>query len=104
GARFGPETGAYGLRNPWRITCDGETGHGWVGNNGQDQWEQAYFIHRGENYGWSVMEGGHPFYPTRAAGPTPIVPPTIEHPHSEARSLTGGIVYYGRALPDLRGA
>src|SRR5262249_27819812 len=103
-ARFRPETWAYGLRNPWRITCDAETGHIWVGNNGQDQWEQAYFVRRGENYGWGVMEGGHPFYPSRTAWPTAISPPTIDHPHSEARSLTGGIVYYGRALPGLRGA
>src|SRR5262249_37299294 len=60
---FRPETWAYGLRNPWRITCDAKTGHIWVGNNGQDLWEQAYFIRRGENYGWSVVEGSHPFYP-----------------------------------------
>jgi hypothetical protein len=103
-ARFRPETWTYGLRNPWRIACDAATGHVWVGNNGQDQWEQAYFIRRGENYGWSVVEGGHPFYPNRRAGPTPITPPTIDHPHSEFRSLTGGIVYYGQKLPELRGA
>ncbi len=101
---FRPETWAYGLRNPWRITCDAKTGHIWVGNNGQDLWEQAYFIRRGENYGWSVMEGSHPFYPNRQAGPTPFAKPTLEHHHSEARSLTGGIVYYGQKLPELRGA
>jgi uncharacterized repeat protein (TIGR03806 family) len=99
-----PETWAYGLRNPWRITVDRQTGHIWVGNNGQDLWEQIFFVRRGDNYGWSVMEGSHPFYPNRQAGPTPFVKPALEHPHSEARSLTGGLVYYGQKLPELRGA
>jgi glucose/arabinose dehydrogenase/mono/diheme cytochrome c family protein len=99
-----PETWAIGMRNPWRMTCDRETGHLWVGNNGQDLWEQVYLITRGANYGWSVTEGGHPFYPNRQVGPAPIVKPTVEHPHSESRSLTGGIVYYGAKLPELRGA
>ncbi|HZV03461.1 MAG TPA: PQQ-dependent sugar dehydrogenase [Gemmataceae bacterium] len=98
-----PETWAYGLRNPWRITVDQKTGHIWVGNNGQDLWEQAYWIEKGANYGWSVMEGSHPFYPSRKAGPTPFTKPTVEHSHSEARSLTGGIVYYGSKFPELQG-
>ena len=76
GAR--PETWAYGLRNPWRMTVDHKTGHLWVGQNGQDLWETAHLIRRGENYGWSVYEGSHPFYLNRKLGPTPVVPPTIE--------------------------
>jgi uncharacterized repeat protein (TIGR03806 family) len=99
-----PETWAYGLRNPWRITVDQKTGDIWVGNNGQDLWESAYLIHKGENYGWSVVEGSHPFYPNRKAGPTPFIKPTLEHHHFESRSLTGGIVYYGEKFPELRGA
>ncbi|HVR87094.1 MAG TPA: PQQ-dependent sugar dehydrogenase, partial [Planctomycetota bacterium] len=102
GAR--PETWAYGLRNPWRITCDRATGDLWVGQNGQDLWEQVYLIHRGENYGWSVLEGGHPFYPDRKAGPTPFTKPLVDHPHSEFRSLTGGFVYHGDEFSELRGA
>jgi uncharacterized repeat protein (TIGR03806 family) len=102
GAR--PETWAYGFRNPWRLHVDPKTGDVWVGNNGQDLWEQVYLVQRGANYGWSVMEGGHPFYPNRKAGPTPISKPLIDHHHSEARSLTGGIVYHGSKLPELRGA
>ena len=99
-----PETWAYGLRNPWRLTFDERTGHLWVGQNGQDLWEQAYLVNKGENYGWSVTEGSHPFYPDRKPGPTPIVKPTVEHHHSEFRSLTGGIVYYGKKYPELQGA
>ncbi len=102
--RFAPETWAYGLRNPWRIACDTKTGHIWVGNNGQDLWEQAYFVRKGDNFGWSVVEGSHPFYEKRTVGPTPIMKPTIEHHHSEFRSLTGGIVYHGKKLPELQGA
>lgn len=99
-----PETWAYGLRNPWRMTVDEKTGHVWVGNNGQDLWEQVYFVRKGDNYGWSVMEGSHVFYDDRPRGPTPFVKPTFEHHHSESRSLTGGVVYYGSALPELNGA
>jgi uncharacterized repeat protein (TIGR03806 family) len=98
-----PETWAYGFRNPWRMTVDRRTGDIWVGNNGQDLWEQAYLVQRGANYGWSVYEGGHEFYINRKLGPTPHVKPTVEHPHSEFRSLTGGVVYYGKKFPELRG-
>jgi len=99
-----PEIWAYGLRNPWRMSIDPKQGHVWVGNNGQDLWETAHLVKRGDNLGWSVYEGSHPFYPERQRGPTPIVPPTIEHSHAEFRSLTGGVVYYGDKLPDLNGA
>ncbi|MBC8355150.1 MAG: PQQ-dependent sugar dehydrogenase [Planctomycetes bacterium] len=102
GAR--PETWAYGLRNPWRMSVDPKTGHVWVGNNGQDLWEQIYLVERGANYGWSVYEGGQLFYATRQLGPTPVSKPTFDHPHSEARSMTGGVVYYGNEHPNLRGA
>ena len=99
-----PETWAFGLRNPWRMTVDRKTGDLWVGNNGQDLWEQAYLVNRGDNFGWSVYEGSHIFYANRTLGPVPHVKPTLEHPHSEARSLTGGVVYYGSRLPELKGA
>ena len=97
------EIWAYGLRNPWRLCVDRPTGQIWVGNNGQDLWETAHLVRRGENYGWSVHEGSHLFYRHRRRGPTPVVAPTFEHPHSEARSLTGGVVYRGARLPDLDG-
>lgn len=99
-----PEIWAFGFRNPWRMTFDKKTGQLWVGQNGQDLWEQVYVVQRGGNYGWSVQEGGHPFYPDRPRGPGEIIPPVVEHHHIEARSLTGGIVYYGSKLPELQGA
>ncbi len=98
-----PELFAYGLRNPWRLTVDALTGQVWVGNNGQDLWETVHLVRPGENYGWSVYEGSHPFYINRKLGPHPLTLPTAEHPHSEARSITGGVVYHGAKWPDLRG-
>jgi glucose/arabinose dehydrogenase len=99
-----PETWAYGLRNPWRITADPESGQIWVGQNGQDLREYAHLLERGANYGWSAYEGSREFLKDRLAGPSPFTPPTIEHDHSEFRSLTGGIVYRGSRFPDLVGA
>lgn len=99
-----PETWAHGFRNPWRVTCDAKTGHIWVGENGQDHWESVKLIEKGANYGWSVYEGSHPFYLERKLGPGKLRQPTLEHHHREARSLTGGVVYHGGALPQLRGA
>jgi uncharacterized repeat protein (TIGR03806 family) len=98
-----PETWAYGLRNPWRISFDRESGRLWVGNNGQDHWEQVYLVEKGANYGWSVLEGTRPFYAERPRGSDPFSAPVVEHPHSEAWSLTGGQVYHGSAFPELRG-
>jgi glucose/arabinose dehydrogenase len=102
GAR--PETWAYGFRNPWRLHIDRKTGDLWIGQNGQDLWEEVYLVQKGANYGWSAYEGSHPFYVDRLKGPSPLSPPIAEHPHSEMRSLTGGVVYRGDKLPDLRGA
>lgn len=95
---------AIGLRNPWRMCIDRQSGQIWVGNNGQDLWESVHLIRRGENYGWSVYEGSHPFYVNRQLGPGKLTRPTLEHHHIESRSLTGGIVYEGRKFPEIAGA
>src|SRR5262249_6996938 len=63
-----------------------------------------YLVRRGGNYGWNVREGSHPYQPWRKPGPTPILPPIVEHSHAEARSLTGGYVYRGTRLKDLAAA
>ena len=98
-----PEIWAYGFRNPWRMDFDHQLNQLWLGQNGQDLWEQVYLIRKGENYGWSVQEGSHAFYLERPTGPQPITPPIAEHHHSESRSLTGGIVYRGTRIPELIG-
>lgn len=99
-----PEVYAYGLRQPWRMSFDRKTGDLWAGEVGQDLWEMVLKVEKGGNYGWSVTEGLHPFRPERKKGPTPILPPVIEHPHTEARSVTGGHVYHGTRLKELEGA
>src|SRR5260370_41126569 len=58
---------------------------------------------RGGNHGWSVMEGRHPVRPESRRGPTPILPPTLDFPHPEAASITGGYVYRGKRLQALIG-
>ena len=103
-ARFAPETWAYGLRNPWRLTYDAASDQLWCGENGQDAWESARLVRRGENYGWARYEGSHPFLQNRPLGPTPVTFPTLEFSHAEFRSLTGGIVYRGKTFPELVGA
>ena len=101
GAR--PEVWAYGLRNPWRMSFDSQSGNLWVGDVGWELWESVVCAKAGGNYGWSIMEGPNPVHPDGPRGPTPLVPPVIALSHSEAASLTGGIVYHGNKLPGLRG-
>lgn len=97
------EIWAYGIRQCWKIGFDAATGDLWAADVGQDLWEMVYRIEKGGNYGWSVMEGSHPFRPDRKQGPTPILKPVIEHNHNDFRSITGGFVYHGKRLPELKG-
>jgi uncharacterized repeat protein (TIGR03806 family) len=101
GAR--PEIWAFGFRNPWRMSFDARTDRLWVGDVGQDLWEMIWLVERGGNYGWSVQEGTYPFHPQKPSGPGPILPPVVEHHHTECRSITGGYVYYGDKFPELEG-
>lgn len=102
GAR--PENWAYGLRNPWKMSFDRATGNLWCGDVGWQEWENIYIIRRGGNYGWAATEGNNVLNPKRKGGPSPITPPVVTHPHSESASITGGFVYRGSRLPELRGA
>ncbi len=97
------EIWAYGFRNPWRISIDKKTGDLWAGDVGWELWELLDRVERGGNYGWSVMEGRQPTNTEWPRGPTPILPPTIEHPHSESSSITDGLTYYGSRLKELYG-
>jgi putative heme-binding domain-containing protein len=97
------EIWAYGLRNPWKMSFDRKSGELWVGDVGWELWELVYRVRRGDNYGWSLFEGRQPVHPERQRGPTPIVPPTVEIPHTDGASVTGGFVYRGKKFPELAG-
>jgi glucose/arabinose dehydrogenase len=104
GAR--PEIFAYGLRNPWRFSFDRATGALWIGDVGQDRWEEIDRLSprqaRGANLGWSTFEGRHPLLGGSARnGPT--VFPVAEYDRGQGISVTGGFVYRGTRVPALRG-
>jgi putative heme-binding domain-containing protein len=98
-----PEIWAYGLRNPWKMSFDRQSGELWVGDVGWELWEMIYRIRKGGNYGWSIVEGPQSVHPKNERGPTPILPPAVSFPHTEAASITGGYVYRGKRLPELAG-
>ena len=108
------EIWASGLRNPWRFSWDRETGDLWLGDVGQEDWEEVNRIVKGGNYGWPVREGFHHFKP----GPESAryIEPILEYPHQPSQmkntkfsehstglSITGGYVYRGKKYPALRG-
>lgn len=99
GAR--PEIYALGFRNPWQLAFDPPTGRLWVGDVGQDLWEEIDIVEKGGNYGWSLREGTKSFGPKAAT--VPVVEPVWEYDHQTGKSVTGGRVYRGKALPTLVG-
>ncbi|MFI6483268.1 PQQ-dependent sugar dehydrogenase [Nonomuraea sp. NPDC050663] len=101
-----PEIWAYGLRNPWRFGFDRQSGDLWIGDVGQDRWEevdvQRASSKGGENYGWNVYEG------TSRYGEGQVrdhAEPAITYPLGEGGncSVIAGYVYRGTAIPWLRG-
>jgi len=98
---FRAETWAWGLRNPWRFSFDRETGLMWIGDVGQNAYEEIDVGVAGANYGWAQVEGEHCF----AAGCDPSLyqAPVHEYQQPTGRSVTGGYVYRGCVMPDLVG-
>ncbi len=97
------EIWAYGMRNPWKMSVDRDTGELWVGDVGWQLWEMVYRVRPGDNYGWSLVEGSQPVHTEWERGPTPLVKPAMEIPHTEGASVTGGFVYRGKQFPQLVG-
>ena len=98
------EIWAYGLRNVWRMSFDRKTGDLWVGDVGQNRYEEVDLITRGGNYGWNIREGFHPFKPDAPQTGGPLIEPLAEYYHSEGLSVTGGLVYRGKRLSEYDGA
>ncbi|MGD1992630.1 MAG: PQQ-dependent sugar dehydrogenase [Anaerolineae bacterium] len=111
---------AYGFRNPYRIAFDaGGERQLFVGDVGQNLWEEVDIVTRGGNYGWNIKEGTHcfdPLNPGVSPGECPdisemgvaLAAPIIEYQNANApgglgRAVVGGMVYRGSALPAFQG-
>ena len=104
-----PEIWSYGLRNPWRFSFDRLTGDLYIGDVGQNAREEidvstaASQAGRGLNFGWNIMEGSACYSPASGCNKTGLTQPVLDYGHSDGCSVTGGYVYRGSAIPDLRG-
>jgi uncharacterized repeat protein (TIGR03806 family) len=97
-----PEIFAYGFRNPWRWTFDRTTGDFWLGDVGQDNYEEIDKVTNGGNYGWKIMEGTH-CYNATSCDQTGLILPVAEYDHTQGIAVTGGYVYRGTEVPFLYG-
>jgi glucose/arabinose dehydrogenase len=105
GAR--PEIWLFGLRNPWRVSFDRRRTDLWIGDVGQDRWEEVDKVPDGQsglNFGWNVMEGNHCFQPASGCDQAASVHPAAEYGHDQGCAIIGGYVYRGNAYPILQGA
>jgi len=100
-----PEIWAYGLRNPWRFTFDRLTGDLYIGDVGQNQWEEIDFQPAGSpggaNFGWDHREGNHRYEGVYLGAD--LIDPVAEYDHSQGCSVTSGAVYRGQNLPAWQG-
>jgi glucose/arabinose dehydrogenase len=100
------EIWAYGLRNPWRFSFDRLTGDLYIGDVGQNAWEEIDFLPAGNpggaNFGWNYREGTHPFAGSPPEG-LELIDPVAEYDRSAGISVSGGVVYRGAALPEFYG-
>jgi uncharacterized repeat protein (TIGR03806 family) len=107
-----PEVFAWGFRNPFRFNIDRGTGDVWVGDVGQNQYEEVDIARAGGNYGWSCREGFHDYFATDTArcpnGTASLTDPIFEQTHLDqhpnSRAITGGVVYRGKAIPGFVGS
>jgi glucose/arabinose dehydrogenase len=105
-AGYRGEIWALGLRNPWRFSFDRRTGDLFIGDVGQNRYEEVDFQPAGdpggENYGWRIMEAGHCYDPN-PCDQTGLLQPVFEYDHSQRCSVTGGFVYRGSLYPRMQG-
>jgi glucose/arabinose dehydrogenase len=106
GKNGAPEVYSYGLRNPWRFSFDRETNDLWIADVGQGQWEEIDKVTldkaKGANFGWSQLEGSHPF--SGGTAPAGAIPPVYEYDHSGGGcAVIGGYVYRGKQISGLTG-
>ena len=101
------EIWAYGMRNPWRFAFDRSNGDLFIGDVGQESWEEIDYQPAssagGENYGWRRMEGAHCYNPPANCNDGSLTLPIFEYDHSASCSVTGGYRYRGAGVPLLSG-
>jgi glucose/arabinose dehydrogenase len=99
------EIWALGLRNPWRISFDRETGDLYIADVGQNRTEEVSFqpgnSTGGENYGWNTMEGSNCV--VGGCNTAGLILPVSEYDHDDGCAISGGEVYRGKAYPNLIG-
>jgi glucose/arabinose dehydrogenase len=97
------ETVAYGLRHPWRFSFDRANGDLYIGDVGQDSFEEIDYTPRRspglENYGWRVHEGNSRFTNEEPNPAGKLVVPVRVYGRTGGASVTGGFVYRGREVP-----
>jgi len=101
-----PDIWDYGLRNPWRFSFDRTTGDLYIGDVGQNLYEEVDVEPKGQggrNYGWRITEGLHCYEPPSGCDMSGITLPVVEYGHDVGCSITGGYVYRGAAIPGLTG-
>lgn len=110
---FGNEVWIKGMRNPWRCSFDPKTKQFWMGDVGQNNWEEIDVIDfmdsKGANFGWSLREATHetPDKKTGGSAPKGAIDPVYEYQHKAdsdkgGLSVTGGYVYRGK-IKELQG-
>lgn len=97
------ETWAIGFREPWRFSFDPVTEKLWVGDVGQDTYEEVAIVRRGENHGWNVREAFAPFSDEYRRDGERYVDPLFAYRHGLGFSVTGGHVYRGNRAPSFEG-
>jgi glucose/arabinose dehydrogenase len=101
-----PEIWLTGLRNPWRMHFDGATGDLWIGDVGQNKWEEidvARAGSKGLDYGWNTMEGFHCYQPADGCDQTGLTLPLAEYGHDLGCAVIGGVVVRDPRLGNLTG-
>jgi len=99
----------YGLRNPWRFSFDRANGNLWIGDVGQNAWEEIDFRRASKvgslaNYGWNRFEGNTTYDAhKRLERKGSLISPVLVYPHDQGCSVTGGYVYRGAAVPTMSG-
>ena len=99
-----PEIWAYGFRMPWRFSWDSKTKDLWVGDIGQNLFEEVSIARVGENHGWNVYEGFTPFSNQYRRQGEKFIPPVVSYRRKHGVSVTGGHVYRGKRSGSFVGA